>query len=184
MDEESLLPDKCPVCGKVKTNLLLHIQKSDSCNRVVDPNLYKKWKSQASKRKKRKYQEKYRKMGKAKEASEKFNKKCIEEDKESFKQVIKQDKCKNYNREVISKPRKNAKQMRLRKFNKFCSQCFDPLSYGCAPYDWKMNKFHLVEADFDESCHEELLDWVKEVNGTLFIRNNHSISANCPHNQI
>ena len=30
-----------------------------------------------------------------------------------------------------------------------------------------MNKFHLVEADFDESCHEELLDWVKEVNGTL-----------------
>ena len=78
-------------------------------------------------RKKRKYQEKYRKMGKAKEASEKFNKKCIEEDKESFKKVIKQDKCKNYNREVISKPRKNAKQMRLRKFNKFCSQCFDPL---------------------------------------------------------
>ena len=166
MDEESLLPDKCPVCGKVKTNLLLHIQKSDSCKQVVDPKLYEKWKRQASKRKKRKYQEKYRKIGKEREASKKFYKKCIEDDEESFKQIIKRDNCKYYSRNKRSTSRKAIKS-RLRRFNKFCSICFGALSYGRTPYISEMNKFHLVEADFVEKFHEELLNWVKEVNRRL-----------------
>ena len=178
MNDEESLPDECPVCKKVKTNLLLHIQRSESCSAKVDPELYIKWKSAASKRKKRKYQEKYRETGKAKEASKKFYKKRKQEDKDSFQKIQNRDWNKFWNREKIhwnlkkvhflkKMSRKKARLKRLKKFNKFCSQCYYRLSNGHAPTFKELNSFHLVEADFDARCHEEILDWLKEINGSL-----------------
>ena len=178
MDKETLLPEKCPVCRKAKANLLLHIKKSESCNEKVDPDLYKEWKTEASKRKKRKYQEKYKKSGKAKEASKNFYKKRKEEDKESFRKIQNRDWCKYYNGEqvlwnmkkvkVLKKmTKKKASQMRRKKFDKFCSQCFYALSYGSTPCDQSLNKFHLVETELSEVHCEELHDWLSEINGRL-----------------
>ena len=178
MDYEESLPDECPVCKKVKTNLLLHIQKSEPCNGKVDPDLYIKWKSAASKRKKRKYQEKYRVTGKAREASKKFYKKRKQEDKDSFQKIQNRDWNKFWNREEIhwnlkkvhflkKMSKKKARQKRLKKFNKFCSKCYYSLSRGHTPSFTTLNSFHLVEADFDDRFHEEILDWLKGINGRL-----------------
>ena len=178
MDDEESLPDECPVCKKVKTNLLLHIQKSKSCSGKVDPDLYIKWRSAASKRKKRKYQEKYQETGKAKEASKKFYKKRKQEDKESFQKIQNRDWNKFWNREEIhynlkkvhilkKMSKKKARQKRLKKFHKFCSKCYFSLSRGQTPSFKEFNSFHLIEADFAEIRHEEILDWLKEINGRL-----------------
>ena len=64
MEEEmESIPDRCPVCRKRSFNVLLHIQKKDSCIDKIEPELYAKWKNEAKKRSKKKYQEKFGKVG-------------------------------------------------------------------------------------------------------------------------
>ena len=53
---ETEIPDKCPVCRKVTTNLLLHIRKNDACYEKIGKDQFEKWKSETKKRSKRKYQ--------------------------------------------------------------------------------------------------------------------------------
>ena len=66
------LPSKCPICNKVTSNLLLHINKKESCNKMIEPQIYQKWKDLANKRNKSKYQKKYIKAGKHDMAQKKY----------------------------------------------------------------------------------------------------------------
>ena len=83
---DSCAPEKCPVCNIKKKNILLHIQLKEECRQKIDDKTFEKWREQAKKKSKRKYQiknvdsgnhmrlqEKYSKTKKAKEVRRALN---------------------------------------------------------------------------------------------------------------
>ena len=51
---DKTIPDKCPICGKKKKSLLLHIKKKDSCYEKIDKDQYEIWKKEINKQNTRK----------------------------------------------------------------------------------------------------------------------------------
>ena len=76
-NEEKLpdLPEECPICKKASKNLIIHISRNESCFLKLDLKLYNHWKKEKNRINKRKYQAKYVKTGKHKEAQAKYEQK-------------------------------------------------------------------------------------------------------------
>ena len=166
MEEEmESIPDRCPVCRKRSFNVLLHIQKKDSCNDKIEPELYAKWKNEAKKRSKKKYQEKFVKSGKHKEAQRKYTEKNKRDDKESHLQVRRQAQAKYVNREMVQ----NKTEDRIKEFHNLCLDTLHSLREGRTPSEKDLNRFHLIESDFAASSRDDVYAWLKEVDGGLLI---------------
>lgn len=172
---ETEIPDKCPICKKGTRKLLLHIRKRDSCWQQIDKNQYEIWKKEINKRNKRNYQSKYVKDGRHKTTQTKFIKKSHMEDYSSSLQIQAQRRAKNKNREIIAKPGSENEEGQEKRMNTFQDMCCWSL-YGlrqgkiCGTFDrysFNLNKFHLIEADFDKHHHEELHAWMKGVSSEL-----------------
>ena len=174
---ETEIPDKCPICRKGTRKLLLHIRKSDPCWQQIDKNQYEIWKKEINKRNKRNYQSKYVKDGRHNTTQKKFIKKCKKDDYSSSLQIQAQRRAKNKNREIIGKgtpgsENKEEQEKRMQTFQKMCCWSLYQLregticdSYG--RYNYNLNKFHLIEADFNEHHHDELHAWMKGISSEL-----------------
>ena len=164
-EEEESVPDNCPVCRKRSNNVLLHIQKKDSCKDKIEPELYEKWKNEANKRRKKKYQSKFVKSGKHKEVQKKYSEKCKKDDRESYLQVRRHTQAKFVNREKVQK----GSEDRMKKFNELCIDILYSLRQGRTPSEKDLNNFHLIESDFAPSDRDEVYAWLKDVDGGLLI---------------
>ena len=100
---EDEVPSKCPICNKVTNNVLLHIKKKESCNTMIEPQIYEKWKDLANKRKKSKYQKKYIKAGKHDKAQKKYTQKCNKKRQRWLPKTSKADKSKVHNKEKVER---------------------------------------------------------------------------------
>ena len=165
MEEEESVPDRCPVCRKKAKNVLLHILMKNSCKDKIEPELYDKWKNEANKRKKKKYQEKFVKSGKHKDVLEKYTEKCKKEDYESYLQVRRKAQAKYRIREK----NKNRSDNRTKEFNNLCIDILYSLRQGTIPSERNLNKFHLIESDFTASDRGEVYAWLKNVDAGLLI---------------
>lgn len=167
MDED--FPDKCPVCRKVANNILLHINKKESCKDKVSPELYAKWKNEGNKRKKRKYQEKYVESGKHKIAKANYVQKCVKSDEKSFLQVQRHNRARHYNKEkILSGNFGNEK--RKEAFKNLCKECLWNLKQGKIPSSWSLNRFHLVESTILSMDSDQLHAWLKDVESGLLLK--------------
>ena len=163
MDED--FPDKCPVCKKITNNILLHINKKESCKEKVSPELYSKWKNEGNKRKKRRYQAKYVESGKHNIAQANYIQKCKEVDKDSFLQQQRHTHAKFRNKErIISE--KHGEEERQNAFKTLCITCLWFLKQGRTPSTQNMNKFHLVEGETGLE-NDEVHDWLKNIDSGL-----------------
>ena len=57
------IPERCPNCNIKKKNILLHIQCTDMCYKMIDKQDFQEWRKMAQKESKRKYQLKFNKRG-------------------------------------------------------------------------------------------------------------------------
>ena len=160
-EEEESIPDKCPVCGKRSNNVLLHIHKKDSCKDKIAPELYDKWKNEANKRSKKKYQKKFVKSGKHSKVQQKYSEKCKKDDDRSYLKVRRLAQAKYINREKV---KKNSEE-RMKEFTNLCCDMLKSLREGETPDEKKLNKFHLIESDF--VSRDEVFAWLKDVDGRL-----------------
>lgn len=167
MDED--FPDKCPVCRKVTNNILLHINKKESCKEKVSPELYAKWKNEGSKRKKRKYQEKYVESGKHNIAQGNYIQKCLKKDEKSFYQVQRHNRARHYNKEKILSGNLGDDE-RQEAFNELCKECLWNLKQGKIPSAWTLNRFHLVEAKILSMDSDQLHAWLKDIESGLLVK--------------
>ena len=166
IDDE--FPEACPICRKVTNNILLHINKKDSCKEKIGPQLYDKWKNEANKRKKRKYMSKYIESGKHSKAQDRYIQKCKNLDKESFLQKQRQAKAKYWNKERIVSGKQGSGK-RKEAFKNLCKNCLWKLKRGRIPIEYTLNRFHLVEAETGED-DEEVHAWLKEIDSDLLLR--------------
>ena len=162
-EEDGSIPDRCPICRKRSNNVLLHIKKKDSCNDKIEPHLFDKWKNEAKKRSKKKYQRKFVESGKHKEVQKKYTDKCKKDDKESHLQVRRQAQAKYVNRERVQKNTED----RLNEFKQLCIDILNSLQEGRTPSEKDLNRFHLVESDFARSSRDDVYAWLKDVDGGL-----------------
>ena len=165
MEEEDSIPDRCPICRKRSNNVLLHIKKKDSCKDKIEPQLFDKWKNEANKRSKKKYQRKFVESGKHKVVQKKYSDKCKKDDKESHLQVRRQAQAKYANRERVQKNTED----RLKEFKQLCIDMLNSLQNGRTPSEKDLNRFHLVESDFARSSRDNVYAWLKDVDGGLLI---------------
>ena len=172
---ETEIPDKCPICRKGTRKLLLHIRKRDSCWQQIDKNQYEIWKKEINKRNKRHYQSKYVKDGRHNTTQKKFIKKSQMDDYRSSLQIQAQRRAKTKNRDIIAKPGSENEEEQEKRMNTFQDMCCMSL-YGlrrgkiCEKddrFNYNLNKFHLIEADFDIHHHEELHAWMKGISSEL-----------------
>lgn len=152
------LPSKCPVCKKVKNNLLLHIRLKESCNKEVGPELYRKWKNLADKRNKSKAQKKYIQTGKHKNVQKKYMNKCDAADREHSLQVQRRKQARFLQREKIKRGKQSSSK-RLESFNTLCIDILQALKQGIIPNETQLNKFHLVEPEIDPD-DKKLYTWM------------------------
>ena len=57
------IPERCPNCNIKKKNILLHIQCTDMCYKMIDKQDFQEWRKMAQKESKRKYQLKFNERG-------------------------------------------------------------------------------------------------------------------------
>ena len=164
-EEDQPIPDRCPICRKRSNNVLLHIKKKDSCKEKIEPQLFDKWKNEANKRSKKKYQRKFVKSGKHKVVQKKYSDKSKKDDEESYLQVRRQVQAKYVNREKVQE----SSEDRLKEFNQLCIDILHSLREGRTPNERDLNRFHLVESDFTRSSRDKVYDWLKDVDGGLLI---------------
>ena len=72
--QDSIVPEKCPVCNTKKKNILLHIQLKEECRQKIDDKTFENWRDQAKKKSKRKYQIKNVDSGNHMRLQKKYNK--------------------------------------------------------------------------------------------------------------
>ena len=143
--------------AKQSNNVLLHIKKKDSCNDKIEPHLFDKWKNEAKKRSKKKYQRKFVESGKHKEVQKKYTDKCKKDDKESHLQVRRQAQAKYVNSERVQKNTED----RLNEFKQLCIDILNSLQNGrtltielyrligqLASYKHPFNMVHLIPDEF------------------------------------
>ena len=169
MDENEDFPEKCPVCRKDSSNILLHINKKESCKEKVSPELYAKWKNEGNKRKKRKYQEKYVESGKHNIAQANYIQKCLEADEKSFHQVQTHNRARHYNKEKILSGN-HGEEKRKEAFKDLCKECLWNLKHGKIPSAWALNRFHLVEAEILSMDSDQLHAWLKDIESSLLVK--------------
>ena len=166
-EEEDSIPDRCPVCRKKSQSLLLHILKKDSCKDKIEPELYEKWKNEAKKRSKKKYQEKFVKSGKHKEAQKKYIEKCKKSFKESHLKIRRQVQAKYVNR---MKVQTIETEDRKEDFNNLCIDMLHSLRQGRTPSERDLNRFHLIESDlFADDDRDDAYAWLKDIDGGLLL---------------
>ena len=152
------LPSKCPVCKKVKNNLLLHIRLKESCNKEISPDLYRRWQNLASKRNRSKAQKKYIQSGKHKNVQKKYIKKCDASDREHSLQVQRRKQARFIQREKIKRGKQSSSK-RLEAFNTLCIDILQALKQGIIPNETLLNKFQLVEPEIDPD-DKKLYTWM------------------------
>ena len=165
-EEEDSIPDRCPVCRKKSQSLLLHILKKDSCKDKIEPELYEKWKNEAKKRSKKKYQEKFVKSGKHKEAQKKYIEKCKKSFKESHLKIRRQVQAKYVNR---MKVQTIETEDRKEDFNNLCIDMLHSLRQGRTPSERDLNRFHLIESDFGDDDRDHYYAWLEDIDGGLLL---------------
>ena len=161
--EEDSIPERCPVCRKRTNNVLLHIHHKDSCNEKIEPKLYEKWKKEAKKRSKRKYQGKYVKSGKHSDVQRKYVEKYKKDDIKSYLQSRRQAQAKYVNRDRVQ----NRSEDRFKQFNTLCIDILHSLRTGKIPCEKDLNRFHLIESDFDPDERDNVYAWMKDIDGGL-----------------
>ena len=162
---ENTIPDKCPICGKKKRSLLLHIRKKDSCYAKVDKDQYEIWKKEINKQNNRKYQTKYVADGRHSNAQKKYLKKCYKDDYRSTLQIHEQRRAKYKNREFVAKMGSDeTEEQRMQTFQEMCCWSLYHLRQGkiCT---YTLNKFHLIEADFNNP--DRVHTWMKMISRVL-----------------
>ena len=164
-EEEESIPDRCPVCRKRCNNVLLHILKKDTCKDKIEPEIYDKWKNEAKKRSKKRYQEKFVKSGKHKEVQRKYIEKCMKNFKESHLKVRRQVQAKYVNRERVQ----NRSEGRMKDFDNLCIDMLYSLKQGRTPSERDLNRFHLIESDFAPADRDDVYAWLKDVDGGLLL---------------
>ena len=174
---ETEIPEKCPICKKVTRKLLLHIRKRDSCWEQIDKNQYEIWKKENNKKNKRNYQSIYVKDGRHNNAQKRFINKCEKDDYYSSIRIQAQRRAKNKNRNIIGSGRpgsenKEEQEKRMQTFQNMCCWSLHDLREGkiCGTndrYNFNLNKFHLIEADFAKQHHDELHAWMKDISQEL-----------------
>ena len=161
------LPSKCPICNKVTSNLLLHIRMKESCYKMIEPQIYEKWKDLANKRKKSKYQKKYIKAGKHDMAQKKYTRKCNKKDRDSFLKIQRQTRARFMIRKKVNEG-KLSEEQRLDSFWNLCIDSLRALKQGITLDEINLNKFHLVEWEI-ESYDKELHKWLKNIDSGFLI---------------
>ena len=162
---DKTIPDKCPICGKKKKSLLLHIKKKDSCYEKIDKDQYEIWKKEINKQNNRKSQAKYAEDGSHTQAQKKYMEKCYKDDYRSTHQIQEQRKAQYKNREFVAKSGdEKSKEQRMRTFQKMCCWALFELRKGqiCTH---TLNQFHLIEADFDNL--DRVHSWMKMISCVL-----------------
>ena len=164
---EDEVPSKCPICNKVTNNVLLHIKKKESCNTMIEPQIYEKWKDLANKRKKSKYQKKYIKAGKHDMAQKKYTGKCNKKDRDGFLKIQRQTRARFMIRKKLNEG-KLSEEQRLASFWNLCIDSLRALQQGITLDEINLNKFHLVEWEL-KPCNKELHKWLKNINSGLLL---------------
>ena len=111
-----------------------------------------KWKNEAKKRSKKRYQEKFVKSGKHKEVQRKYIEKCMKNFKESHLKVRRQVQAKYVNRERVQ----NRSEDRIKDFNNLCTDMLYSLKHGRTPSERDLNRFHLIESDFAPADRDDV----------------------------
>ena len=158
---ENELPSKCPICNKVTNNLLLHINRKESCYKMIEPQIYQKWKDLANKRNKSKYQKKYIKAGKHDMAQKKYTRKCNKKDRDSFLKIQRQTMARFNLRKKVNEG-KLSEEQRLDSFWNLCIDSLRALKQGITLDEINLNKFHLVEWEI-KPWDKELHKWLKNI---------------------
>ena len=164
----------CPVCKKVKKNILLHKRKKESCFAEVDKDEYAEWKEISRKKTLNSSQKKYIDSGRHKKVQEKYSQRCREQDSTSWKKLQRLKLAKlNERRGVVSslgieRLKKKAIKKRKDTFKEMCKATFLALKRGRTPSDTVLNSLHLEEGYFRNS--DRLHEWMKGISGGLLYR--------------
>ena len=147
MDDE--VPNKCPVCKKVTSNLLLHIRKKESCSAQVDKDQYETWKKRSRKKTKRASQQKYMDSGRHNEAQQRYSEACRKKDNSSWKKLQRKNSARHTERQrvhnLIKEGLKDGEnKKRKEKFKEMCECPLRHLIRGETPHDKYLNALHLV----------------------------------------
>lgn len=162
---ENTIPDKCPICQKKKKSLLLHIRKKDSCYDKIDKDQYEIWKKEINKQNNRKAQYKYVEDGRHSQAQQKYMKKCYKDDYRSTLQIQEQQRAHYKNKEFVRKmTNEKTEEQRMQTFQEMCCKSLHKMRQGQI-YPYILNKFHLIEADFDNP--DKVHSWMKRISHIL-----------------
>ena len=164
---EDEVPSKCPICNKVTNNVLLHIKKKESCNTMIEPQIYEKWKDLANKRKKSKYQKKYIEAGKHDIAQKKYTQKCNKKDRDGFLKIQRQTRARFMIRKKLNEG-KLSNEQRLDSFWNLCIDSLRALKQGITLNEINLNKFHLVELEKGPD-DKEMHKWLKNIDPELLL---------------
>ena len=162
---DNTIPEKCPICGKKKKSLLLHIRKKDSCYDKIDKDQYEIWKKAINKQNNRKSQTKYVEDGRHSQAQKKYMKKCYKDDYRSTLQIQEQRRAHYKNKEFVAKmTNEKSEEQRMQNFQKMCCWSLYELRKGqiCT---YTLNRFHLIEADFNNP--DKVHSWMKMISRVL-----------------
>ena len=158
--QESIVPDKCPVCNTKKKNILLHIQLREECRQKIDDKTFESWREQAKKKSKRKYQVKNVDSGNHMRLQKKYNK---------------TKKAKDVKRALYIRKRLKDKRRleKLHSFNGLSILLYVYLRALRTPMVFHIKQFELMEEEprrIRELClkDEEKFEWLKDIETTLF----------------
>ena len=158
--QESIVPDKCPVCNTKKKNILLHIQLREECRQKIDDKTFESWREQAKKKSKRKYQVKNVDSGNHMRLQEKYNKTM---------------KAKEVQRKLYIRNRLKQKRRleKLHSFNGLSVLVYVYLRALRTPMAFHIEQFQLMEEEplrIKKLClkDEEKFEWLKDIETALF----------------
>ena len=162
--ERFKLPERCPICNRKKTNILLHIKSREECFQQMDKNTFEEWKKMARKETKRKSQTKFNQSG----GHNKARKRKAEEEKE-----LSRFRQRKENQKSIVEGKTN-------RFIRLAGYSLLYLSQGKTPrvYSVRTETFHLIQNDYSvikngiykEKCllnEEELHSWLSKISSQL-----------------
>ena len=166
---------RCPVCKKVKKNILLHIRKKESCFAEINKDEYEEWKEESRKKTLNSSQKKYIDSGRHRKAQEKYAQRSNEQDSTSWKKLQRLKLAKLNERRGVSslgieRSKKKAVKKRKDTFKEMCKATFLALKRGTTPSDTVLNSLHLEEAYFGDKYQDTLHEWMKGISGGLLYR--------------
>ena len=155
------VPESCPVCGKKKKNILLHIKAREECYQNVDRQKFDKWKEISRKKTKSKYQKKYVESGDHSKAQDKYL---------EIKKTIKQEW---YQKKLLKEKQKVKAMFKKKEFMKISASSFIYIIKGRIPPPCFLSHRHFSlgkedDEEFSLLSEEESEAWLKEID-TVFL---------------